>query len=808
MQEAHIDVQATREGELTAGSSAYGDDIPEPSQTDLNGNVQEPGRKKGLLERYAELGFHLFPQHSVDEEGICSCRLGAECTSPGKHPSTLRGFKDATNDVGELHAMFRSSTDPNVGLACGPSGLVVLDVDPRSGGRETWDQLLEEYSEVLVDTVMAITGGDGFHVYFRHPKGVKLVDGTGKLGRGVDVKTKSSVTVPPSRHASGKRYRWQPGASPFDREIAELPAALVQRLSIPEARPSPAVPSASFSNVTSTVGTADRDVIPEGRRNTTLTSIAGMLRARGLTEDEITAALLVANDGRCLPPLPEAEVRTIARSIGQRPVSNTPVIRNDSVETNLTDAANSERFAHRWAGRVKYCPSLGGWLIWDGLRWTRDSGNTVMQKAIETARSILVEAAETADRTDQVKLIDWAKTSQSLNRLNAMLTLASSADGIRVVPERFDGDPFKLTCLNGTIDLKTGELYPHNPADLITRLAHVEYHPDAEHDLWAGFLKTVTDHDQEIEDFLQVAAGYSLTGDTGEEKLFFVHGPTRTGKSTFMDAIKAALGDYAMTTNFETFLARKSTGSPRDDIAELVGARLVTSIEVDKGQQLAEALVKSLTGGDKVRARLLYKDSFEYLPQFKLWLVANDPPRVGDDDDAIWQRILEVPFAHQIPAGERDPRLKARLRDPADAGPAVLAWMVKGCLRWQQEGLRVPRAVVEATQAYRRSMDPLQPFISEMCILDAGANTAAVQLYEVYTQWARASKRPAVSKIAFGRRLAALGCPTDLRRIHGVPARVHRGIGLAEIDVPVTDVTDNQHDEGNLLLSSLTLETF
>ncbi len=283
--------------------------------------------------------------------------------------------------------------------------------------------------------------------------------------------------------------------------------------------------------------------------------------------------------------------------------------------------------------------------------------------------------------------------------------------------------------------MKPGELREHRREDLITKLAPVEYDPEARLDLWDRFLAEATGGDQELMRFLQRAAGYSLTGETDEEKLFFVHGPAAAGKSTFLEALKAAMGDYAQTADFETFLARQQVGGPRNDVARLAGARLVISIEVDEGKRLAEGLVKTLTGGDTVTARFMYRESFEFKPQMKLWLAANHAPKVSDDDEAMWRRILRVPFERVIPKEKRDPKVKATLRDPEIAGPAILAWAVQGCLTWQREGLGVPPIVEQATSAYRLDNDPLREFFASCCVFGPTKTVTVSDLNNEYESW-------------------------------------------------------------------------
>ena len=180
--------------------------------------------------------------------------------------------------------------------------------------------------------------------------------------------------------------------------------------------------------------------------------------------------------------------------------------------------------------------------------------------------------------------------------------------------------------------------------------------------------------------------------------MFFPFGPTKTGKSTLLKGLRATWGDYATTADFETFLTREHvTGAPRADIAGLAGKRLVVSLEVDQGKKLAEALIKWLFGGDYVTARFLYKKEFEFLPTFKLWLASNHRPQVSSDDDAIWERIRQIPFEQTIPKEERDPGIKAELSDPEQSGAAILAWAVEGCLLWQQRRVRYPKAKLATT---------------------------------------------------------------------------------------------------------------
>jgi putative DNA primase/helicase len=346
-----------------------------------------------------------------------------------------------------------------------------------------------------------------------------------------------------------------------------------------------------------------------------------------------------------------------------------------------------------------------------------------------------------------------------------MLELAKSEPGIPITPGELDHDIYLLNTPSGTVETRTLALRPHRREDLITRITAAPYVPAARHPVFTAYLERVLP-DEAVRAFVQNVAGYACTGSIAEEKLFFAHGPGASGKSTLLKALRTTLGEYAVTADFASFTERRADG-PKEDIARLAGARLVVSVEVKDGTRLAEGLVKWLTGGDDITARRLYEQSFEFAPQFKLLLAANYRPRARDDDDAFWRRIIEIPFTESIPEGERDPAVKATLADPAQAGPAILAWAVEGAAAWFQGGLAVPDAVKAATSAYRQDMDPLAPFLEGCCVLEPAASIAAGELREAYERWAKEEgvRHPLAGR-QFAERLKARGC-TPRRRHDG-----------------------------------------
>ena len=424
----------------------------------------------------------------------------------------------------------------------------------------------------------------------------------------------------------------------------------------------------------------------------------------------------------------------------------------------FTDLGNAERLVARHGKDLRFDVDRGRWLIWDGRRWTVDETREVERRAKESVRAMYDEAAATTDEHARRQLVSWALGSESNRRLRAMIERAIAEPGVTVTQAQLDSDKWALNCENGTIDLRAGKLTPHDRASMITKLAPAIYDHEARHEVWDKFLEDATSRDGEFVSFLQRAVGYSVTGSTAEETLLFVHGPSATGKTTFIEAIKACFGSYVVTANFESFVEQRNAGGARNDIARLNGARIVTSVEVSAGRRLAEGLVKMLTGGDRVTCRYLYREEFEFEPQFTLWLAANDAPRVRNDDEALWRRIRRVPFTRVIPQADRDPAVKATLKEDPAARSAILRWVIDGCLAYQAEGLGSCEAVRSSTRQYRVENDELQQFIEQYCVVGPDCRSSSHDLREHYEQFAKeVGIRRLLSAKAFGQRLRRRG---------------------------------------------------
>jgi putative DNA primase/helicase len=437
---------------------------------------------------------------------------------------------------------------------------------------------------------------------------------------------------------------------------------------------------------------------------------------------------------------------------------------------HLTDLGNAKMFVRDHGAVVRYCYRFTNWYHWTGRRWEDDERGMVERLAKRTILNFYRNAAELDADAERKALVTHARRSEAAGRIEAMVRLARSEPGVAIVPDDLDRDHWRLNCLNGTVNLRTGALRPHDPDDLITKLTAIAYDPAAECPLWEAFLAQVVP-DAAVRGFLKRAVGYAATGDTREQALFFPFGSGANGKSTFLNLVMAALGDYAKQAAPDLLTYSKNDRHPTE-LADLVGVRFVASIEVDEGKRLAEALVKQMTGGDRMKARRMRENFFDFTPTHKVFLAANHRPVIRGTDHAIWRRIHLIPFGVSIPPEQQDKNLPAKLYGEL---PGILRWIVDGCLAWQRDGLGVPEAVKQATAEYRADQDVLATFIAERCIEGPTAEVSSHALYVAYSEWCKASGEQPLSKKALAPRLQERGyLPTRSKT-----ARGWVGIGLA-----------------------------
>lgn len=426
-------------------------------------------------------------------------------------------------------------------------------------------------------------------------------------------------------------------------------------------------------------------------------------------------------------------------------------------ELPLTDLGNAERLERKHGQDIRYAQGRG-WFAWDGRRWRPGAEPEVQRRAVNTVRSIYIEASEANDFNNRKDLSEWATKSEANGAINAMIARARFLLPISTRIEAFDDGaeaaedaPWVLNCQNGTIDLRSGALRPHRREDLITRLAPVIYDPNATCPTWDRFLSEAQP-DEVIRAFLYRLAGYCLTGVTREHVLPIHFGKGRNGKSTYNETISTIMGDYARAVPQELMLEKRGNSHPVDR-ATLLGCRYASSSETDEDRALSAALIKHLTGGDTISARFMRENYIEFKPTHKLVLLTNHRPLIRDATDSIWSRVMLIPWGVSFKGREDTSLLEKLCREHS----GILAALVRGCLEWQRIGLAAPEVVTAATAEYRREEDRIGEFILEICDEGPNLSEGATRLFHGYRAWIQACGGSPISQTAFGRRLAERG---------------------------------------------------
>jgi len=425
-----------------------------------------------------------------------------------------------------------------------------------------------------------------------------------------------------------------------------------------------------------------------------------------------------------------------------------------SASYHLTDLGNAERLVSKCGEDLRYLHSESCWLVWNGKQWVKDDQELVKQKAKEVVMSIYAEASKALDSSERKAIGNWAKSSESDYRIKGMLSLAQPDLAIR--SEELDKDPYLLNVANGTINLKTGKLQPHKKEDYLTKIVDINYNPDSQAPFWNQFLKTVTAHDSELENYLQKAVGYSLTGLTDEQAFFFLYGKGANGKSTFTKALRMLLGDYGRQSNSDALLMSYRSRNPegaKPELYALKGCRVAITSEVEENKRLNESQVKDLSGGDTISVRPNYGNPEEIEPTWKIWIFGNHKPKIENTDNAIWRRVRIIPFTYTIEKEKQIP-MSQILEKFEEEAEGILAWAVEGTAKWKKEGLKMTARIKNAVEEYKSESDIFQQFLDDKCVFHPAAVEEKNAIYKAFKEWAnengetvRRSKRWVTSQL-------------------------------------------------------------
>jgi putative DNA primase/helicase len=640
---------------------------------------------------YGEMGWSIFPVHSITDDGRCTCGPTEDCVkndTAGKHPRNGGGHLEATDDLAQIGRWWTQWPDANIGLHLAGTDLVALDVDPRNGGDETFAAL-----EAVVDmpqTYWHHTGGGGKHVIYLADPGVAKYRGKPELydirkdnkrhkKRGVDVKFNGYVLLPPSRHKSGNRYeRGSDGIppAPHGHALAEL---IVLR------RKDGSRPYSSNGQTSDTefIGVAGVFAgIETGDRDVQAFKYACSLRARSIKIEEakalMTMAWHLADKGGHEFPL-ETALEKVDRAYDQfdEGLGGLPA---DYPDRN-TDRNNGGVLAHAVRDHLTWTKALG-WLVWDGTRWAPDDLLQRERFVNEMADALWRQVPNAGEAREHIiKRAHRLESGEGRAR-----TLEFARTELARKTSDFDRNRDLFNCQSGTLDTRTGRLRDVDPADLITRVSPVSYDESASDAVWSEFLEAAMP-DAQVRAVFQRFMGSTLAGEDGDKAFLVPHGPTNTGKSTATEPIARVLGnvdDGGYAASWEADVVQSTRNVNRGEkLAKVRAARLVIVGELTKGSRFDDAFMKRVTGGDTLDAKALYKDSFSFRPEFHVVMHSNYVPKTADP--AVHGRMKILPFPHVFEG--RDAGVKNYLETNEGAQRAILKWLVDGCGDWRKNGL-------------------------------------------------------------------------------------------------------------------------
>ena len=673
------------------------------------------------LDYYIEKGWTIFP-----------------CIPNDKYTAMPGGYKNGSSDLLKIYKWWEGSPTSNIGLVTGEANnLVVVDVDVKDGapGLKSLSELEAECGKF--DTLTVNTPSGGLHYYFSYPQGRSINCSANKIKPGVDIRANGGHVVAPGSVIDGNYYEFVDK----NKQVAELPPKLLELLTSTKTVRDPHSPS--------TLSTEDViDGVAQGGRNDAVFRLACTLRRKNMSYDVAKNQVIVAARN-CTPSLPDSEAIKCLDSAWKYPP-----------RYKKSDVGNANRLINKHGANIRYIHEHKRWIYWGDGRWEIDNDGEIFRRAKDTILAIHTEVAET-NPDNREALSKFALRSENKRSLDNMIAVASKDKEVVMSQSDLDKDHYLLGVVNGTVDLRTGGLKCSDRYDFITKRAHVTHIANSKCPRWLKFINEVMGGDKDLVDYLQKVVGYSLTGDTTEQKFFFLHGFGANGKSVFIETISDLLGDYSMHTPVSTLMT-KAAGAINNDVARLNGARFVAATETQEHSKFNESELKQLTGGDTITARFLNKEFFEFLPEFKLWISGNHKP-VSGDGYGIWRRLILIPFNVKFAKKDRDNKLTEKLKQEL---PGVLNWAIAGCIKWQKEGLKTPDAIQSAISEYKSEMDTVQQWIDDCWETNSATDSEikSTELYRSYINWAdQNGEYYKLTQNKLGRKLIERGVKTKRR---------------------------------------------
>jgi putative DNA primase/helicase len=655
--------------------------------------------------RYAYRGLSVVPMHAVTN-GICSCG-DAKCNHAGKHPRTAHGVKDATTDAEQIKAWWKRKPRSNIGIAAGKkSGIVVLDVDVRHGGDATLAQCETELGS-LPETVTAITGGGGRHLFFKYPDFPVRKDTAGKIfGSGVDVLSDGSIViVPPSRHASGKRYAWVGGKSIADTEPAVLPAAWLDRL-----RDGPK------KEVSAATEPTRGDPVTEGHRNNYLTSLAGAMQRTGASAESILAALNQENSSKCSPPLDDAEVQSIVASITR--YQPTPL-------SDVTDPAEKVMHLvldrHFGGGKHLLLGPEGRFWFYDIRLWRPIPDKWVSGKVLQVIQANPMPGQNSASLINQTLTLLKAK-------------LATKDDVLSYTAE----PPPVINCANGEVwiaDDGSVELRPHRPESYLRDGLDVTYDPAAtcpQYDRAVLEIFSKANKPKRMVRHWNELMGYVLQPRRNIPIIVIMLGGGDNGKTVLINTVVRLLGHQLVQAKSVDSLDKSQFA-----IGSLFGKRLFLDDDVKAGARLPDGMLKTMSEAKIVTGEKKHQDDFNFVVRSVPVLLCNNIPSLADLSKGMIRRLMVIPFDRTFTDEEKDPDLFQRIWTQELSG--ILNQALAGYKRVVERNFRFkrPSPVTSATNRWLQQANPLPAFIHDRCIKKANGKVLVRDFYAAYTEWTK-----------------------------------------------------------------------